>query len=356
MTDSETSGKSTGQSQDERKRQLLPRRIRDLQLTIKGTQLEVLMTRLYQELETAGLSAFKPEAYLSDEWGCPAGIPIIGIPFYLASPELCDLECRMTGIETETEGEVMMYLRHEAGHAFNYAHHLYDLVEWGKVFGDYSAPYRETYGAVPFSSGYVRHIPGWYAQKHPDDDFAETFAVWLTPGSNWRNVYSGTPALKKLLYVDRLAQRYGPRPVKMAALALDTPVEKMTMTLDSWYRTYTPHSHEPSVIHPILDEDLRRAFPAAAGELAADSLAAGRNRLVFEINRWTGLERHVLGSLFDDLVARVRALVLRIEPGQKSARIETFAVMVTTLAMNYVNRGRFVDYVITPAKEESDIG
>ena len=25
------------------------------------------------------------------------------------------------------------------------------------------------------------HLDPWYAQSHPDEDFAETFAVWLTP-------------------------------------------------------------------------------------------------------------------------------------------------------------------------------
>ncbi len=338
-----TAGNFTAQSQDERQRSLLSQRIRDLKLTIKGTRLEVLLNGLHQELETAGLVNFKPDAYLSDEWGCPTGVPVIGIPFYLASPELCDLECRMTGIDAETEDEIMMFLRHEAGHAFNYAHNLYNRADWGKMFGDYSAPYRETYGVVPFSSKFVRHIPGWYAQKHPDDDFAETFAVWLTPGSNWMEVYARTAALKKLNYVDNLARRFGAKPVKIEKRVLDTPVEKIALTLDSWYRTYAPHHHEPDAIHPILDTDLRRLLPAVSGETAADVLGASRTRLVFEINKWTGLERHVLGALFDSLVARVRALKLMIEPEQKAPRLEGFGILVTTLAMNYLNRGKFVE-------------
>jgi hypothetical protein len=339
----ETAGKFNAQSEDEREVQLLSRRIRDLKLTIKGTRLEIMLSSLHRELAAAGLVNFQPEAYLSDEWGCPAGVPVIGIPFYLASPELCDLECKMTGIEAETEDEIMMYLRHEAGHAFNYAHKLYDRAGWGKVFGDYSSPYRETYNVVPFSSKFVRHIPGWYAQKHPDDDFAETFAVWLTPGSNWRQIYAGTAALKKLDYIDGLARRYGTKPVTVDLWALDTPVEKIAMTLDSWYWTYAPHYHEPDAIHPILDTDLRRLLPAGSGENAADLIGASRTSLVFEINKWTGLERHVLGALFDSLVARVKALKLVIEPEQRAVRIEGFSVLLTTLAMNYVNRGRFIE-------------
>jgi len=322
---------------------LLSTRIADLQLSIKGTRLELLLNQLYRELEAAGLSNFKPEAYLSDEWGCPAGVPVIGIPFYLARPELCDLECQFTGVEAESDDEIMMYLRHEAGHAFNYAHKLYELVKWSKVFGDYKSPYRETYGVVPFSSKFVRHIPGWYAQKHPDDDFAETFAVWLTPGSDWTEVYAGAPALKKLLYVDKSAKSRNLKPVIVIKRALDTPVEEMTMTLDTWYRTYTRHAHETVMTNPILDEDLRRAFPGDTGEPAADVIGREQTSLVYEINEWTGLERHILSMLVEDLVTRIKDLELKIEPGKTGSSLRTFAIILATLAMNYLNRGKFIE-------------
>ena len=42
-----------------------------------------------------------------------------------------------------------------------------------------------------------------YAQKHPDEDWAETFAVWLE-GGPWRRRYRDWQvALAKLEYVDR---------------------------------------------------------------------------------------------------------------------------------------------------------
>ena len=322
---------------------LLSTRIADLQLSIKGTRLEPLLNQLYRELEAAGLGNFKPGAYLSDEWGCPAGVPVIGIPFYLASPELCSLECQFTGVEAETDGEIIMYLRHESGHAFNYAYKLFKPAEWTQTFGDYSEPYKETYGVVPFSSKFVRHIPGWYAQKHPDDDFAETFALWLTPGSNWQQVYAGTPALKKLLYVDELARTHGQKPFKLSKRALDIPVEEITMTLDSWYKTYSRHSHKKIITSSILDEDLKRAFPDTNGEAAADIIAPNQITLVYEINEWTGLERHVLSELLDDLVNRTKALELKIGPGKKESALQGFAIMATTLAMNYIRRGKFVE-------------
>ena len=103
----------------------------------------------------------------------------------------------------------MMYLRHEAGHAFTYAYKLHNTPEWKKIFGSFRRPYRDNYRPAPFSRDYVRHLPGWYAQKHPDEDFAETFAVWLTPRSNWRKRYRGWGAMAKLLYLNRLARQVG---------------------------------------------------------------------------------------------------------------------------------------------------
>jgi hypothetical protein len=123
-------------------------RICDLHLQIQGTWLKGLIHKLYEELEKAGIS-FKPGAYLSDEWGCPQNTPVIGIPFYLADPLLYKNEGKMTGVEAETEGETMMLLRHEAGHAFNYAYRLFDQAGWKRTFGKYAQPYQESYRTCP---------------------------------------------------------------------------------------------------------------------------------------------------------------------------------------------------------------
>src|SRR5688572_12236491 len=194
------------------KERILRNKIAELGLRIEGTYLEAIVQRLYAELEAAGIQ-LKPKVYLSDEWSCPDGVPVIGIPFYLADKNLSRIEDEMMdGIEAETEEEILGYLRHEAGHAFNYAHKLYENQEWLGVFGDYSAPYRDDYVPQPFSRNYVRHIAGWYAQKHPDEDFAETFAVWLNPHSNWREAYRDWGCYAKLLYVDKIVRQYGPKP------------------------------------------------------------------------------------------------------------------------------------------------
>jgi hypothetical protein len=320
---------------------LLSQKISDLELQIPGTRLEALINKLYDELERAGIS-FRPKTYLSDEWGCPQGVPAIGIPFYLADPELCKLEGKLTGIEAETDSEVLASLRHETGHAFNYTYRLYDQAEWKQVFGKYSQPYREDYATSPFSVRFVRHMPGWYAQKHPDEDFAETFAVWLTPDSRWKKVYKGTPALKKLLYVERTARRYGRKPPVPASTKLDKPLQELTITLDTWYEANKKISHPRPELSHIIDEDLRRLFPAKRGRDAANILQDNRSQLICNINFWTGLDRHILTSLFDEILLKVRSLGLKIESRQTTARLTSASAFLATLATNYQNTGHFM--------------
>jgi len=103
--------------------ELLRRPIKELGLKLEGSSVEKYVHQLYRELEKKGLKRFRPACYLTDEWGCPSGEPIIGIPFYLADPKLAALERAMNDLEDERE--IMMYLRHEAGHAFNYAYQLF---------------------------------------------------------------------------------------------------------------------------------------------------------------------------------------------------------------------------------------
>jgi hypothetical protein len=221
---------------DAKQQELLSRKISELPLRMEGTHLEELIIRLYKELEAAGI-AFKPNIYLSDGWGCPDEVPVIGVPFYLADTALCELLAQMGGIEVENDMTVMMILRHEAGHAFNYAYRLYDKPEWKTIFGPFWQPYQDDYQVDPSSTRFVHHLAECYAQKHPDDDFAETFAVWLTPYSYWQTAYAGTPALEKLQYVERVAAEYGEKSPVVTGGRVDMPVEEIKMTLGEWYET-----------------------------------------------------------------------------------------------------------------------
>ena len=132
--------------------EILTKPIKELGLKLEGSQLERYVQQLYRELERKGLKKFRPLCYLTDEWGCPSGEPVIGIPFYLADPKLARLEKEMNDLEDERE--ILMYLRHEAGHAFNYTYELYKTPEWRDLFGPFRRPYRDNYRPIPFSRRY----------------------------------------------------------------------------------------------------------------------------------------------------------------------------------------------------------
>jgi hypothetical protein len=326
---------------DDEKRRLLSQRISDLPLNIAGSRIELLVAQVYDELEKAGIS-LRPKMYLSDEWGCPSGIPVVGIPFYLVDPALCALEAEMTGFEPETNAEVVMYLRHEVGHAFNYAHRLYARPRWRTTFGRFSQPYIEEYRPVPFSMRFVRHTPAWYAQKHPDDDFAETFAVWLDPGSDWRKIYENTGAMAKLICVDNLCAAFGRSKPVVGADRLDKPVEDLTMTLGDWYGACRePIGGRPG-LPQSLDIDLFRLFPAPRGQSAARALSAVRPAIIREVNNWTGVDRHIVTGLVDQVIARVGALKLKTPRSQDRTGLARASIFVTALAMNYLRYGQFV--------------
>jgi hypothetical protein len=323
----------------EERERLLHSRISDLGLQIEGTELQPLVDQLYRELDERGI-AFQPPVYLSDEWGCPEGVPVIGVPFYLADPKLSAIEDELED-NLESHDESMMYLRHEAGHAFNYAYRLYETEEWHRLFGPYSRPYVDAYKPNPFSTDFVRHIAGWYAQKHPDEDFAETFAVWLDPRSNWRDAYAGTAALPKLEYVERIARALGSTAPPIRPRSRDLPVEEMTYTVAEHYeRTHAP---PPRIVFPRwFDGDLRRIFGDAgddkAGEPAAVFLRLRRTEIVGEVAYWTGVQLHVVRALVDHLIDRAAALNLSMRAGSLVA----FVAMVTTLATNWLHHAAFV--------------
>lgn len=328
-------------------RELLPVRIRELGLKIDGSPVEPFVRRLYEELESAGIRHFRPPCYLTDEWGCPSGEPVIGIPFYLADARLGAIENMANDVESERD--IMMYLRHEAGHAFNYAYELYRTEVWRNIFGPFRRAYREDYRFVPFSRKYVRHIAGWYAQKHPDEDFAETFAVWLTPGSRWREKYATWPAMAKLEYVDRVANELADAAPKRPLGEADFTVEEMEETIEEFYSANL-RDESQEIRDLALDTDLIDMFvgPDAAGREdlrpARDLLEEHRREIVDRVTYWTGARRSLVRTLVDAMIARVDELGLGAAREKERAHLLETAVYITTLAMTYVSRGRFVEH------------
>jgi len=238
-----------------------------------------------------------------------------------------------------------MYLRHEAGHAINYAYALHKTPEWKHLFGPYRKPYRDAYRPIPFSRSFVRHMEGWYAQKHPDEDFAETFAVWLTPGSRWRQKYKGWPALEKLRYVDRTFRKLGSIDPVRPRGRTDITVEEMDTTVGDFYEAVL--SEQPSPGDLPLDTDLQDIFNAGRRRKkgvrpAADLLRENHKSLVDKLTYWSGVPRSLIKKLVESIEARVGEMDLRVNIKQERECLTELTVYATALAMNYVTRGKFV--------------
>src|SRR5438105_867250 len=335
---------------------LLPVPIKQLGLKLEGSQIERYVEQLFKELDAKGLKHFRPAFYLTSEWGCPSEQPVIGVPFYLADPRLGAIESAVNDIENERE--IMMYMRHESGHAFNYAYELYKTDEWREIFGPFRRPYRDHYRFVPFSKNYVRHIAGWYAQKHPDEDFAETFAVWLTPRSNWREKYKSWPAVKKLRYVDRICREVGDKPPIRSLGETDFSVEDMEETIEEFYKTTTRDESQEIADLP-LDVDLDDIFPKADQvaedriRKAAEIVGEHRREIVDKVSYWTGVRRSLVKSLVEAVETKVGELGLVVDKSRENEQIIELSVYITTLVMNFFSRRRF-ERRKKPRAEEAD--
>lgn len=332
---------------------VLARSVRQLDLALTGTRLEKHVDRLYAELTAAGL-VFHPPVYLSDEWGCPDQVPIIGVPFYLADEKLTRLHDQiMEGVEAESDRDIMRYLRHEAGHAFNYAYRLFDTPEWTDLFGPFVRPYPDEYQPRPYSRSYVRHLPGWYAQKHPDEDFAETFAVWLDPASDWQRVYAGWPCLKKLNYLSRIAAEIGSKPPAVTADDYDTNEQFLDANIGDLYKRWAqtpgepPHAFDSALAEVFVLPDAPASgtgTPASTAEKPASAekfLIKHRRAISMAVFHWTGLDDALVRTLLNHLQQRCVALDLRVPANHDAALIQVVA-LVTMLATNRVQTGEFV--------------
>ncbi len=312
--------------------------IRDLHLTVAGTPLEAVIADFERELERAGVRRVRPHFYLSTEWGVPWGTVSIAIPFYLARVDLTDLHAERSGfVEGADRADILRYLRHEMGHVINYAYELYEDEEWVKHFGSISQPYEEEYRPEPFSRRHVRHLPGWYAQKHPDEDWAETFAVWMTPALDWRAEYAGWPeALAKLEYCDRTMKLLAARDPKVTATESDEDVGDLPYSLDDFYRG-SPAAEE---FPPGLDGALRTIFEGDGGAAAA-LIGRLERPLMANVYRWTGHFPERTRSLLRHLARRAGELKLAYPAGGEGEAALALTTLVTALAMNHVHRGRY---------------
>ena len=325
--------------------------IRNLGLTLAGTALEPLLAAFLEEVRNAGILRLKPRFYLSTEWGVPFDTIAIAIPFYLARPELTAIHAERTGlVEGKSHADILRYLRHEMGHVVNYGYQLYNEQVWVKMFGSITQPYVEEYRPEPFSRRFVRHLPGWYAQKHPDEDWAETFAVWMTPGLNWREEYKIWPdALAKLQYCDRTITALSNQDPIVTADELDEDVGEVSHSIDQFYRELSPTNLElPSGLDGALRaifEDLGQPEDATPGlpRRKASALIARLERdLTANVYRWTGHFPERTRLLVRHLAERADSLQQVYPENQEVQAATAFTTLITALAMNHVLRGTYL--------------
>lgn len=322
--------------------QLLKLRICDLHVRIEGSELESRVSQLFQELELRGLP-LKPGTYLGDEWFSPDGSPLIAIPFYLAHPRLKQLELReMREVEGGTPEWCMQLLRHECGHAYDHAYGFSKQPQWIEVFGSPDLEYEpETYRPRPYSKSFVRHLPNWYAQAHPDEDFAETFAVWLTlTPEEWRNQYRGWKALKKLEYVDTLMQCAKERPYEVTNAKRVWDASRLRRTLEKYYAAKRKLYAED--FPDVYDGELRAIFQTGdpSPESAAQVMRRFQHSLSDAVVRWTGQHKYVVDMLIKRLMIRARELKLPAPLDHTKLMIE-LASYLAALVTNHLHTGRF---------------
>lgn len=319
---------------------LLDLRMCDLGVALEGTWLETSVDRLHRELEQAGLRRFHPRFYLADEWCSPDGIPAVGVPFYLAHPRLMRLERQMMfEVEGGTRLECMQLLRHEAGHALQHAYHLERKRKWQRTFGKASVSYPDFYRPNPMSKRFVQYLDGWYAQAHPVEDFAETFAVWLTPRSNWRQRYAKWPARKKLEYVEELAEELGDEKQRVNTRAQPYSLSKLRHTLRRHYERRQEH-YRPGPSEEY-DRDLFMIFSDSTrywrNETAASFLRRNRRQIREQVALFTGEYQFTLDQVLQAMIGRSKELGLRLTKSERQTKLD-FAIMLTVHTVHLLHR------------------
>jgi hypothetical protein len=320
--------------------QLLALRMCDLDVTIEGTELEHRIAQLNAELEARHL--VHPHYWLSDEWFTPDGVPGIAIPFYLAHPRLARLElAQMLEVEGADPEQCMQILRHEAGHAIDNAYQLRRRPTRRRLFGNPGTEYPEYYTPKPYSKSFVQHLDHWYAQSHPDEDFAETFAVWLDPQSMWPTRYAGWPAQRKLEHMDRLMRKLARARAKVTSKRQVDPLPRLKKTLAEHYRKKREHY---GLDHPdFYESDLRHLFSNAPEHakrpLAAQFVRRIRREARAIVASFTDSYQYTIDQLLEEIIRRCREQSLHLTESEKESKID-FLVFLTVQTMNYLHSGR----------------
>jgi len=263
------------------------------------------------------------------------------IPFYLAHPRLIKLErAQMLEVEGASEPECMRILRHEAGHAIDNAFRLHARRSWADTFGSYRVPYPEWYQPQPGSRDYVLNLDAWYAQAHPAEDFAETFAVWLQSGDRWRRQYKGWGSQRKLEYVSHIMTSLAGRSPATNSRREVEPLSSLKKTLREHYRQkrayYTinwPASYERNLYRVFSTDSRRQSAPSAA-----QFLRHYRAEISDIVARGTGVHHYTVNHIVRHMIVRCRELNLRLTMPEEEAR-RLILITLTMQVMQVLRTG-----------------
>ncbi len=339
------------------KLEILTTPINRLGLKLKGTFLEQAIRQAREELQQAGITRLEPTFYLSDGYGCIAGASNIGIGFYDCHALLQELNEEWRGWR-HTPEDIMLILRHELGHAFCYSYKLYRTPTFRELFrveGHFfrTYPSHDYYHHNPWSRDYVNPAGDYYAQKHPDDDFAETFAVWLTPRSKWWEEYRHKPgALRKLEYVEQIVEELGRQEpvIDNDPAMIYESVDDLKMSVAEFLKAkLTPYRKKAT---GYVDPDLRTLFRSRPRlsdvrrlrreYMHAERLLREQKRvLVNRISYWVGVDDAVVMDLIDKCAARARALDLWVKKDDCEKKLIEITSYLSTLSVNYARSSVF---------------
>ena len=181
----------------------LSKKVKNLKWQYQGSRVEKAVAQVQAELDQQKID-FKIRCWASDDWYTPDGQVGFAFPFYLLDPKLSSIATAMdVNVEGRTQTELVKLIRHEVGHTLDNAFCLRKKAGRKKLFGA-QIKYPLSYSPKYQRSAYVDHLGDGYAESHPDEDFAETFSVWLGQCDIWKTKYqSRSQAYAKLKQVDQ---------------------------------------------------------------------------------------------------------------------------------------------------------
>jgi hypothetical protein len=342
-------------SRDTLKLEILTTPINQLGLQIRGTLIDEAIRRVREDMVRVGITQLNPTFYISNVYGCVEGTTNIAVGFYDCNDLLRELNLEFRGWRYDP-ADILQIVRHEVGHAFCYAYKLYRTKEFRHLFkvkGHFFHSYPQHAGRRPnpWSADFVNPAGDFYAQTHPDEDFAETFSVWLTPDIDWLGQFRSKPgALKKLAYVEKVVTdcgRQDPLLNNGSSDALDLPVDQLSMTVAQFMGAKTSQvSAYRRRATGYVDADLGELFQGPPRILPLTRFRREYRRanrflhdykrlLVNRVSYWVDVDDVVVSDLVDKMALRARATNRYLKVADMGKKLIEVTTYLTVLCRNY---------------------